>query len=128
MSDLDTLFPVSVTVEVGGITVEIRELTVPQVTEFLRTATPLMSVLSGAAGFELSELLPQMETVVLLVAVATGVDRTWLNTLPAREMLRLITAVVEVNADFFTAALPAFVRHLTAVGARMTAGLTSSSG
>ena len=69
-----------------------------------------------------------METVVLLVAVATGVDRTWLNTLPAREMLRLITAVVEVNADFFTAALPAFVRHLMTVGARMTAGLTSSSG
>ena len=128
MSDLDTLFPASVTVEVGGLPVEIRELTFAQLPEFLRTATPLMSVLAGAAGFEPSELLPHMETVVLLVAVATGVDRTWLNTLPAREMLRLITAVVEVNADFFTTALPAFVRHLTAVGARMTAGLTSSSG
>ena len=128
MSDLDTLFPASVTVEVGGLPVEIRELTFAQLPEFLRTATPLMSVLAGAAGFEPSELLPQMETVVLLVAVATGVDRTWLNTLPAREMLRLITAVVEVNADFFTTALPEFVRHLTTVGARMTAGLTSSSG
>ena len=128
MSSLDTLFPAPVTLEVAGVTVEVRELTVSQLPGFLRAAAPVLSVLADEAGFDLVFALSNTAALIDSVEIATGVDRGWLDGLPIRELLRLTEAVVEANADFFAVALPAFIANLAARTARMTAGLTPSNG
>ena len=114
MSDLDTLFPVPQKVQAGGKTIEMHPIKVRHIAAFTRAVGPALRA-AEANG----DLLLQGEALVEAVAVAAEQDAVWVAGLPAADYLRLATAVLEVNADFFAQLLPAIqgstavLRHLT---------------
>jgi hypothetical protein len=124
MSELNALLPPPVTVEVAGVVIEVRELTVGQLPRFLAAAGPLLGALDG---LDLALVAGNVGAVIHAVEIATSVERAWLHQLPARELLKLVNAVIEANADFFGVALPAFMRGLVA-RASPVAGSTTSNG
>lgn len=73
-------------------------------------------------------LTERVDDVIQLIVICCGVERAWVETLPAREALKLVEAIIEVNADFFIVALPAFSAKLTARAVRLTAGPAPSNG
>jgi hypothetical protein len=122
MTDLDQLFAPPVSVDIGGQAIEIRELTVGKLAEFLRAAAPIMALFEQGASVQ--TLMSEAGAVVESVHVATGIDRGRLNGMPAKALLKLLEGVIEANADFFAAALPAFIATLVEKAAKLRAGLT----
>lgn len=127
MNDLDTLFPAPVTIKVAGVTIEVRELTVAKLPGFLRASAPVLSALANDAGVDFGTVLTDASGIIDAVQIATDVERAWLDGLPARELLRLLEAVIEANADFFAVALPDFVKTLVARSTRTADGSMKSN-
>ena len=125
MTDLDQLFAPPVRVNIGEETIEIRELTVARLAEFLRAAAPIMALFEEGASVQ--TLMSEAGAVVDAVHVATGIDRARLNGMPAKYLLKLLEGVIEANADFFVDALPGFIAKLVAKAANLRAGLTPST-
>jgi hypothetical protein len=96
MSDLDTLFPVPQTVQAGGKTIDVLPLKLRQLGAFTRALRPALVAMQDSGS-----LLLQGEDLVPAVAVASGEPVEWVAGLDAADYLRLATAVMEVNADFF---------------------------
>lgn len=114
MDALDTLFPAPRVVQAGGKSIDLHPIKVRQIAAFTRAVGPALRA-AEANG----DLLLQGEQLVDAVAVAAQQDPVWVAGLPAADYLRLATAVLEVNGDFFAQLLPAIqgstavLRHLT---------------
>lgn len=96
---LETYVPQPVTVTAGGESVEVGLLRVRQIPAFARAVAPVLGAL--ASGDLVGAAAEHFDDVVLAVSVATGKTPEWLGELDADEFLRLASAVVEVNGDFF---------------------------
>jgi hypothetical protein len=132
MSDLDTLFPEPIRVRVGGDEIAVTELTVAQLPHFVRALGPLAGAFGGQAGAIepqaiASAIAQHLDALPDLVAVVTGRDSDWARKLTASDLMRLIEAVIEANADFFPR-LAGTLGHLATGMGRATAGVMPSDG
>lgn len=129
MQDLDILVPPSRRVRVGGREIEVKVLVWRQIPPFLRAAADVLPQL--LAGDYLAVAMGHPDKLTEAIAVATGVDRGFVEELRADEIVELATAVLEMNAGFFAArviplSLEATMRLRTAISSPPSTG--SSAG
>ncbi len=96
---LDVYVPEPRTVAAGGKTIDVLPLRVRQIPGFTRAVVPVLGPLG--TGDLATAIAVGGEDLVSAVAIATGEPEDWLGELLPDEFLALVTAVVEVNADFF---------------------------
>lgn len=122
MMGLDDLIPPTRTVSVGGREVLVEVLRMRQIPAFGKAiADPLSSIVLGDY---LVCIMQWPDQITEALAIATGLDRTFLGNLLPNEYLHLATAVFEVNLDFFArAVLPA----ATAMGTTVRKAMLSTS-
>lgn len=114
-------------VEVGGKTLAITPLRVRQIPAFARAiaaAAPLLAV-----GRMIDVVALHGDDIIKAMSVATGESEEMLGNLLADEFLRLISAVIEVNDDFFArrvAPLIMAAKEKANAAKKATNGATSS--
>ena len=110
--DLDILDPQPAVVQFRGERLEIRPLTVGQLPRFARLAKPIIaglldSALDDTAESGLIDVLLDVvgdhgEAAIEATALVTGRPVEWLEAGNPAEFLALVSAVFQVNRDFFT--------------------------
>lgn len=101
MEELKDLVPQAAEVRAGGELFEITPFKFGQIPKVMRIMGEAFASLQSEE-VPLEELLESAgDQVMDLVALATGKDRDWVAGLLPDEGLRLVTAVLEVNGDFF---------------------------
>jgi CelD/BcsL family acetyltransferase involved in cellulose biosynthesis len=118
---LSDLIPTPINVDAGGKTHAILPLKVRQIPGFLRAIQPVFGPL--ADGNIAAALVQGGDSLAEAVAIATGQPIDWVQDLYPDDLLRLTSAIIEVNADFFVqrvspelAKINAKVLALTTVG------------
>ena len=96
---IDTFVPEVRQLLVAGKTVACPPLRVRQIPAFTRAVAPILTPL--LAGNWLSAVCEGGDELLRAVAIATGEPPEWLGELMPDELITLVAAVVEVNADFF---------------------------
>ena len=96
---LDIYTPQPRPVTAGGKTINVLPLKVRQIPGFTRAIVPVLAPLG--AGDLATAIAVGGEDLVRAVAIATDQPEDWLGELLPDEFLALVTAVVDVNADFF---------------------------
>lgn len=138
-SDLDTLFPepreIDVTIwkdgrPVGKESVLVCFVLMSQTTKALKFIAPYISIIRNemdrvrtdkGASLDLNSVVLQFgDEVVQLIAILTNRDYEFLQSLAPSDVLRILTACVEVNIDFF-------IRVLRPLLSEVTARLSSNS-
>ncbi|MGH8597167.1 MAG: hypothetical protein ACREXT_10965 [Gammaproteobacteria bacterium] len=120
MSDLEALFPAPRTIEVVGVVLQVRELTIAQLPTFVRALAPVMSALTDESGIEIVTVMNHIKELTDAVEIATGAERAWIDGLPASALLKMIEGVLEANADFFGVALRSFMTNMATRSAIVT--------
>lgn len=118
--------PAEVPLDLGTLQLTVRPASVQQIARLLTTAAPMVKQLllldDELLGRLRSEEGPTVEDVgdlfnllsrepdrlIELVAVATGAEVAAIGALPPDRFAYLFAVVVQVNADFFFSATPAF--------------------
>ncbi len=104
-----------------SLTVAGRDLTLTpvrlgQLPAFVRAVEPFAKQIAGGQFDPIELLADHGANVIRALEVATGQPREWVESLELDEAIRLASAVLEVNADFFThRVLPALNTALTAL-------------
>lgn len=103
---LDALFGRGVALTVAGEPLMIRPFTFGQLPRVLAIIGPFLASLMQTRGdaleLDLAALLARdSERALELCGLAAGRPRAWWDAVPSDDGLRLLAAVVEVNADFF---------------------------
>lgn len=112
MSDLETLIPQPVTLEIGGKTIELKPVTMRQLQPAIKAALPILQALkSGALDLEKlqsMDLLAWIEAYAIhgdalseMVAYLAGVTPEALADWTPDQVILAASAVVRVNTDFF---------------------------
>lgn len=101
MDDLKTLTREPARIEIAGEALAITPLRVKQIPGFVREIGPALAGLSGGNPDWISLLGVYGDSLINAVAIAVGRDAAWVGNLELDDLLRLIAAVAEVNADFF---------------------------
>lgn len=122
----DFVAPLEVTLALGDRTLVVKPASVGQIARLLTVAAPVVQTLmnlppqlverlQAADGpgvqdvAELFELLARHPSKLIeMVAIATGIDEAEVAAMPADRFAFLFAVVVQVNADFFFRATPAF--------------------
>lgn len=103
---LDQLLGAAVSVTVAEQTLEIRPFTFGQLPRVLEIVGPFLAGLIQQGQLDLSGIIERdSERALRLCALATGKPRAWFDAVPADEGLRLLAAIAEANADFFSSRL-----------------------
>lgn len=114
MSDLQILFPESVTIEVAGREAQILPVKFQHFELYGRVAGGLVELLSQAGVHQVSRYAEKHSADVRRLLLATTTLSRWrLRRLPATVTVQLLVEVVRVNSGFFGEALPAMVRALS---------------
>jgi hypothetical protein len=123
--------PVRLTI--AGSRVEVRQLSLEVLPEFLQVGTPVIrQLMTGDHLAAIAQNLRACHRVAALLCVRDvngvqqPVDTAWIAGLPLRDQLNLFATAMEANSDFFGAEV---VPALIATMGRMTswlAGVTSS--
>ncbi|WP_054008039.1 hypothetical protein [Cypionkella psychrotolerans] len=121
--DLETFFPEVRTVSIAGKTLAIPNLKVRQLSAFAKVSEPFMPLIVTADY--MAVLTHHTEAACQAVSIVTGTDVAWLMDLDPDEMLRLISAVYEVNFDFFARRL---LPERAAAGERLMALMINWAG
>lgn len=105
MSDLQTMVPQPVVVKVGDEEIQIRALRVGQVSAVLYVIKPLAPQLAeykktGSVDV-LSLVVENTPAVINLLAILLSKPKEWVEDLELDSMVKLVSAVLEVNLDFF---------------------------
>lgn len=107
MADLETLTEVeTVLVTVAGVDLGVTPLVAREFAPFSRALRPIMDELPALAGGRIDAatvlaLMEQGDHLVQAVAIATRQSVEWVGGLEADELIVLVLAVMEVNANFF---------------------------
>lgn len=104
------------TLTIGGQGLTLVPVRLGQLPAFVRAVEPFAKSLASGQ-FDLLELFADHGgNVIRSLEIATGQPREWVESLELDEAVRLASAVLEVNADFFTRrVLPALNTALTAL-------------
>lgn len=97
--DLAAFFPEIRTATIAGKTLSIPNLKVRQLSAFAKVSEPYMPLIITADY--MAVLTHHTEAACQAVSIVTGAEVAWLMDLDPDVMLRLISAVYEVNFDFF---------------------------
>lgn len=97
--ELAAFFPEVRTEVIAGKTLSIPNLKVRQLTAFGKASEAFMPLIITADY--MAVLTHHTEGACQAVSIVTGADVAWLMDLDPDDMLRLISAVYEVNFDFF---------------------------
>ena len=135
MSDLETLIPQAVELDIDGEPLAIKPLKVGQMPAFLRAITPVMQQIGGDGIDWLTLIGERGDELLTAVSIAIGKPRAWVDELAADEAILLAAKVIEVNADFFTRTvmprlngeMGGLIARTSAAAAAVTAGSTPSS-
>lgn len=117
--DLETFAPEPRVLDVAGRRVRILPLRARQFPKFTRLVSSLLPLI--LAGDLVLVMLDHYDAARDCIGVATDTEAAWLDDLAADEFLALLTVVVEVNADFFTARLGPAIK---AANEKIAAALT----
>lgn len=122
----DFAAPLEVTVALSDRMLAVRPATVGQIARMLSVAAPVVQSLmnmpprlierlqseAGPDGQDLAELFELLarhpSKLIDLVAIATGIEQDEAAAMPPDRFTFLFAVVVQVNADFFFRATPAF--------------------
>jgi len=117
----------SVTVTVAGEQVSVQPLKVGQVPAFARASRGILQDLDKLSGAEgIMELLADHgDDLISAVCVATGMPVNVVQSLAMDEFVQLATAVVQVNADFFTRRLAPTVQFAISTMTGVLSGSTA---
>lgn len=100
---LDTLLGSALTVTVAGVELAIRPFTFGQLPRVLEIIGPFLAGLIQQGTLDLSGIIERDgERALRLCTLATGQPRAWFDGVPADDGLKLLAAIAEVNADFFS--------------------------
>lgn len=99
MATLETYVPVVKTLDIAGKSIAITPLRVRQVSAFAAAITPCAGLILG--GNVLRAMSAHGDSLITAIAVATNEPPEWLGDLLPDDFVRLVTTVLEVNADFF---------------------------
>ena len=97
--ELGAFFPEIRTETIAGKALSIPNLKVRQLSAFAKVSEPYMPLVVTADY--MAVLTHHTEAACQAVSIVTGADVAWLMDLDPDDMLRLISAVYEVNFDFF---------------------------
>ena len=81
--------------------VSVKPLVVKHIAKAAKAAGPVMAIV-GSGDFNPMDLAEQADSVVTLVALATGQSEEWVGELDIGELAELLAAVITVNVNFFT--------------------------
>lgn len=121
---LDTYIPQPRILEIGGKSLALLPLRVRQLGPFSRAVEPVAGLLM--AGDMLDAVRGGAEHIAAAVAIATDQDPAWVGDLYPDDLLRLVAAVMEINADFFTRAVTPLLLEIAAGMPNATPGATPS--
>jgi hypothetical protein len=108
----------SADVVVGTETIVIKPFTFGQWPKVIKHIQDALGTKDYSQGVSIPELLAESgESVLELVAIATGKPRSWLDTVEADEGIALVAAVIQVNADTFAKKI---LPSLEGIGASLT--------
>lgn len=143
---LDTVLPVSKEpITIGGKSVTPKVIKVSQVGPVLRAIRPFNATIKTAMknsaegndpakNFDVLEVLEHhADNLIELVSTLTGEDKKFIGDLDLDDMIKITTAVMEVNLDFFIRkVLPLLSGEMARLGSGLlkatpTSGQTSSS-
>lgn len=130
MDDIETMLPQPMEIEIGGEAVSISPLKVRQLPGVLRRLRGLWRHFDGESPDVVEMLAENADDLIGAISVAVEKPRQWIEDLELNEIVRLVSAVIEVNADFFNrAVLPEIRKAASGIQAVTQAfpGLTSSS-
>jgi len=113
--DLGAFFPEIRTETIKGKTLAVPNVKVRQLVAFGKASEPFMPLV--VAADYMAVLTHHTDAACRAVSIITGAEVEWLADLDPDDMLRLISAVYEVNFDFFARRL---LPEQAAAGARMT--------
>lgn len=99
--DLSALLPESRTLTVGGETLTLTPMRFGQLARALKLVGPLANRLAVDSVDLLALLADEGDKLIALAALLSGKDVAWIEALPTDEAVQLLSALYEVNADFF---------------------------
>lgn len=123
--ELEKLFPAAREVQVGAKTVKVEALGIRKLGQVAR----LLKKIADAAGDEptvIDVFVEHHDELIAIVATATGEADDWVGRIPPADFVKLVFAVVEVNADFFVRGLPELNANVQATMRALGVGPTSS--
>lgn len=102
-NELEKLIPKSIELTVGGEQLTITPIKVKELSSFTRAISPMMDTFNEAGRDELISKLIFNHTYSLIKATAIAARKTedFVNQLDIDELVDLVTAIIEVNIDFF---------------------------
>ncbi|OYU38605.1 MAG: hypothetical protein CFE33_15035 [Pseudorhodobacter sp. PARRP1] len=121
--ELAAIFPETRSFTIAGKSLLVPNLKVRQLAAFAKASDPFMPLIVTADY--MGALTHHTEAACQAVAIVTGADVAWLMDLDPDDMLRLISAVYEVNFDFFARRL---LPERAAAGERMMALMINLAG
>jgi hypothetical protein len=128
-SELETLIPQPVTLEVAGKTLEILPIKVGRLPAFIRAVAPFLEVFKNGGEVNFIPLLANHgEAVLEACAIGANVERAWINDLDPAQLVKIAQVVIEVNVDFFTHQLAPAITSAAGVMIGRIAGLPASNG
>lgn len=126
-TELETLIPQPVEIEIGGETLEIKPLTIGQLTRVMKAIKPALADIQGEINLTMLAV-DHGDTLLAAVAAATGMDAAWLDKLQTDDFIRLAGNLLEVNTDFFTRrVLPEITAAVERIEKTTGVGLTLST-
>lgn len=123
--DLMAIAPPTRTVSINGKAIEISPIEINELPQFLPLVRPILEKL--IVGDVMGALADDPEAVIRAVAIGSRCEESWLRNEVRRldVLAQLATAVLEVNADFFTQQV---IPIITGALQTAAAGQRSSSG
>lgn len=119
MTELETLIPQPVRLEIAGETLEITPVVIGEIPKLLKAIQPFAEQLTEEPDW-VGLLAEHGEAVLNALAVCSRKPRTWIDTLALDEAIQLFEAVFEANADFFVRRVaPAIARASAVIGHRI---------
>lgn len=128
--ELSTMFQTPARdVQVGENTVTVTPIRMGNLQAFTQAIKPIASDVLDAmegSGDLLTTIELHGERMIEAVQIATGVPRPELDSMMADDFVRLASAVIEVNADFFiNRLLPAMKQEVETLQDRVRGGVTA---
>lgn len=123
MSDLERFIPTPREITIAGRTLEFLPLKMGRVPAFTRAILPAMPTI--LAGNLTGAIAAYPDAFIDAVIVGAGVERDWVEALWPDDFIRLASAVMETNADFFARRV---LPQLGAASRTLTAAIQSSLG
>lgn len=136
VEQLDALFPqpkrVSLTSVRGAdgkpVEIDVRPIRVGKLSAFMRAVSGLLGAFDDPDKLDVAALvMVHTDEIITALAVALDVEREFVEQLDVADLVTAVTAVIEVNADFFTHRLRPALEAATATVARLRGPSSASA-